>query len=340
MPDSAANSGPSPDLFFQTINAFQRTEALRAAIDLDIFSAIAAGHDTAGDLGKRCGAAERGMRILCDYLVIIGFLAKEDASYSLTPDTAAFLDRGSPTYVGSTIDFLLSPDLLEAFRGLGDAVRRGGTAIEAGGTVSPENPVWVDFARAMAPLMGAAADPVAELLGVRDGDSCKVLDIAAGHGLFGISIARLNPHATVTALDWASVLEVAIENAQSAGVSDRYDTISGDAFEVDLGGGYDLVLLTNFLHHFDVQKCEGLLRKVHASLKPGGRVGTLEFVPNEDRVSPAATATFSLVMLTSTPSGDAYTFSELDAMFRNAGFARSEICDVPRSTQQLVISYR
>jgi 2-polyprenyl-3-methyl-5-hydroxy-6-metoxy-1,4-benzoquinol methylase len=78
----------------------------------------------------------------------------------------------------------------------------------------------------------------------------RVLDIAAGHGLFGIEIAKQNPHARVTGLDWAPVLRVALDNARKAGVQDRYDMLPGDAFEVDFGGPYDAVLLTNFLHHF------------------------------------------------------------------------------------------
>ncbi len=138
-----------------------------------------------------------------------------------------------------------------------------------------------------------------------------------------------NPHVEITALDWKAVLEVAKENAQKAGVADRYSTIEGSAFDVDFGSGYDLVLLTNFLHHFDAPTNETLLRKVHAALADGGRAVTLEFVPNDDRVTPPDAAGFSMMMLTSTPSGDAYTFSELERMAANAGFSRSTIHPLP-----------
>ena len=79
--------------------------------------------------------------------------------------------------------------------------------------------------------------------------------------------------------------------------------------------------MTNFLHHFDAATNTTLLKKVAASLKPGGRVAVLEFVPNEDRVSPPESATFAMQMLGSTPSGDAYTLSQLTAMLNAAGFA-------------------
>jgi hypothetical protein len=140
------------------------------------------------------------------------------------------------------------------------------------------------------------------------------------------------------------VLEVAKENAAAAGVLDRYSTIEGSAFDVDYGdggdgqGGYDLVLLTNFLHHFNAPTNETLLRKVHAALADSGRAVTLEFVPNEDRISPPDAAPFSVMMLGSTPSGDAYTFRELEQMLTNAGFSRSELHQLPPSIQQVVIS--
>src|SRR6185312_1568283 len=121
----------------------------------------------------------------------------------------------------------------------------------------------------------------------------EVLDIAAGHGLFGIAVATQNPAARITAVDWAPVLRVAAANAVRAGVQDRFTERPGSAFDVDFGGPYDAVLLTNFLHHFDPPTCVGLLKKVHAALRPGGRAATLEFVPNEDRVSPPIPASFS-----------------------------------------------
>ena len=136
------------------------------------------------------------------------------------------------------------------------------------------------------------------------------------------------------------MLEVAKANAAKAGVADRYRTLPGSAFDVSFGEGYDIVLLTNFLHHFDPPTNETLLRKVHAALKPGGRAVTLEFVPNEDRITPPESASFAVMMLGSTPSGDAYTFPELEKMMTAAGFGKSEFYQLPPSIQQVVISQK
>ena len=152
-----ASDQPSPQLFFQTINAYQRTEALKAAIELEVFTAIGEGNATAAEIAKRCGASERGMRILCDFLCVMGFLSKDGNRYSLTPDTAMFLDKRSPAYLGGAVEFISSTNLTDAFRNFAETVRRGGTQLEGGGTVAPDNPIWVKFARGMAPMMALPA---------------------------------------------------------------------------------------------------------------------------------------------------------------------------------------
>ncbi len=331
---------PSPALFFDTIGAYQRTEALRAAIELDLFSHVAAGRGTATELAEACQAAPRGIRILADFLTIIGFLHKHGDRYELTDDSRVFLDRASPVYVGDATRFMLAPDLRESFLQLTAAVRRGGTAVSDEGTVSHDNPIWVEFARAMAPLMQMPARLLADLVGGDTGRPLRVLDVAAGHGLYGITIAGRYTQAHVTALDWANVLAVAEENARRAGVDGRYTLRPGSAFDVDWGGPYDIVLLTNFLHHFDVPTCEQLATSAYAALAPGGRALTLDFIPEPDRITPPPTAIFALTMLATTAHGDAYTFEEYQAIFARAGFLRSEFHPLPPTTQQVVVSYK
>ena len=330
----------TPERIFQAVNAFQLSHALSSALELNVFTALAEGHTDAKQLALRCQASERGCRILCDFLTIHGLLTKNGDHWGLSPEASLFLDRKSPAYLGDVVRFLNAPDMMRAYEELPAAVRKGGTALNDQGTLTPENPVWVNFARNMAPMMAGAALDIAGLLGDGAGAPWKVLDIAAGHGLFGIEIAKQNAQAQIVALDWAAVLEVAKENAKNFGVIDRYNTIAGNAFEADLGSEYDLVLLTNFLHHFDRPACVTLLQRCFAALKPGGRVVTLEFIPNEDRVTPPSNAAFSLIMLASTPAGDAYTFSELESMFSEAGFVSTEMKQLQRSPQRLLISQR
>jgi precorrin-6B methylase 2 len=310
---------PSPELFFDTAFAHQRTSALKAAVDLDVFSVIQNGAHTVPAISGQLGAPERGIRILCDYLAIMGFVTKTGDRYELTRDSAVFLTRQSPAYLGGTLRFLCTPEVLRNFSVLTDTIRREAVADE-GNTVADSNPIWVEFARAMPPMMMPAAQAIADILNMQPAARLRVLDVAAGHGMFGITLAQRNPAAEITAVDWASVLTVATENAKSLGVADRYRTIPGSAFDVEYGTGYDVALVTNFLHHFNTDTNVSLLRKIAAASKKGARIVVLEMVPNDDRISPPLPAGFALTMLAGTPSGDAFTFRELEGMLKTAGY--------------------
>ena len=192
VPPPPPQAHPSPS---QTPSASSRPSAptsvpprSSAGIELELFTAIGEGATTAEALAKRTGAAERGVRILADYLVVDGLSPSATGSYGLSPDAAAFLDRRSPMYLGSMSRFLGNPDFVRRFGRLADAVRRGGS-VDENHMVVPEQPLWVEFARSMAPMMAPMAGLVAEAVGRAE----RVLDIAAGHGLFGIAVGRANP---------------------------------------------------------------------------------------------------------------------------------------------------
>ena len=331
-----AGGNPTPERIFNTLNAFQQTEAMKAAIALDLFTAIGEGSSDVRSLASRVHAAERGVRVLCDFLTVKGMLTKTDGHYGLAPDTAFFLDKRSPAYMGTVADFLTNQHSLEAHHRIGDAVRKGGSAMPET-PFEPDDPMWVQFAEVMMPMMHMPAQLMAgELCG--DRPVSKVLDIASSHGMFGIAVAQKSPEAHIYAVDWPKVLEVGKRNAERAGLSERFHQMPGSAFEIDFGTGYDLALITNFLHHFDVPTCTRFLRKIHDALVPGGRVAILEFVPNQDRVSPPVPAAFSLIMLAMTPAGDAYTFDELSQMAKDAGFSEVKQSPTPMGAESLVVA--
>jgi ubiquinone/menaquinone biosynthesis C-methylase UbiE len=334
MPDDEV----SLPLLWETFTGYQRTAALKAAIELEVFTHIAAGAATVDALAARCHAAPRGLRALLSHLAMDGFLTKDGERYGLRATAAAFLDRNAPTYLGSAVNFIAAPTMAEAFSHLTDAVRRGGTAIPEAGSLAPDHPMWVEFARSMAAVAGMSAQLLANVLDIEHAPGGKVLDVAAGHGMFGITLARLNPNVHVTAVDWPNVLAVAEEHARAAGVTARFGTVAGSAFDVAFGGGYDIVLVPNFLHHFDPPTCERFLAKARAALAPGGRVVIVEFVPDDDRGGPADAVRFALAMLVGTPGGDAYTFAEYRTMLRNAGFGRVTLHDLTPSPQRVVVT--
>lgn len=338
MATAPSNARPTPEHIFNTLNAYQQTLALRAAIELDVFTAIADGATDVASIAKKTGAAERGIQTLCNFLTVINFLTKESGRYTLTQESSIFLNKRSPAYMGGIAGFVASNHLMNKFSSLTEAVKKGGCAAEHGDNQEPNDEMWVTFARSMAPLTRSAAEFITQLTGMPQGKTCRILDIAAGHGMYGLTMAKHNPNAQVTAVDWPNVLEVAKENAQAAGVGARFKTQPGSAFDTDLGTGYDYVLLTNIFHHFDQPTCEKLMRRVLAALKPDGQAITLEFVPNEDRVSPRTPAMFSMVMLGSTDAGDAYTLKEYEKMFDNSGFSKTTMHQIPDMPQQVLVS--
>jgi len=330
---------PTPQRIFETLEAFRRTAALRTAIELDVFTAIGKGTAAASEIAERCSASERGIQTLCDYLTMLGFLDKQGQAYSQSADAAAFLDRRSSAYLGdSASEAVGCQAVVSAFTTLTEAVRRGGTALAGGGTLAPEHPVWVAFARAMAVPGVFLARLLADCLGEQAERPSKILDIAGGHGLYGIEFAKRNPRAEVFAVEWPQVLAVARANAERAGVSDRFHAIPGDALSVDFGSGYDLALITNFLP--DLGSTEQLLKRIHSALAENGRVALFELMLNDDRVSPPAAAALNLTLLATTPSGETRTASQLSETLKRAGFRQVEIREVPPAPNRLAIAHR
>jgi len=324
---------PDPGAIFAELRAFERSAALKGAIELEVFTHIDDGATTPEEIAAKAGAAVRGVRILCDFLTLAGHLTKFGDSYGLTMNSQLFLSKRSPSYLGSIADFLAGDHQKEAMWQVVACVRKGGAVTPE--ALEPDSPIWAVFARGMAPMIRTFA--AAAIPHVVQGDTpARILDIAAGHGLWGITALQLNPSAEVTGQDWPTVLEVAVENARKAGVGDRYRTLPGSAFDVDFGTGWDVILEPNFAHHFDVADNVKIFRKIQGALKPGGRIAIIEFVPNEDRVSPPMAAGFALTMLTATPKGNVYTFSEFERMLLAAGFQDVKMVDLAPMPQRLI----
>jgi predicted O-methyltransferase YrrM len=336
LPLAGRGSGISPAQLLEDFLAFQRTLALRAALEMDLFRRIGAGTETASALAEQCGVETRGMRILCDYLTIQGHLSKEEDRYSLPLHSRLYLDATSPAYIGSAVRFLASDSMIQSFCRLTEAVRNGG-ALGRNAILSGDSE-WVAFARAMAPLARPVAQIAAAALGVESNGPMRVLDVAAGHGLYGLAIAARNPAAHIVALDRREVLEVAAENARRAGVPERYHLLAGDVFEVDLEGVYDLILVANLAHHFDRAANTSLFRKCRGALNGAGRLALIDYIANDSRITPAEDAAFALTMLATTERGDVYTFREFSDMLRDAGFREVQRPDVGSLPQWIIVA--
>ncbi len=311
----------SPEKLIGILQSFMGSAALKAGIDLEIFTHISHGADTADKIAAAKGLTPRAARILCDALLAFGVLGKADGRYTLPPAVQMLLVKGSPMYAGGMASLVGNRMIWNEAARLTDIVKAGHTLVEQSAE-TPDNPFWQDFARGsrqMAQMTGpAVADAAAALFGAAG--PAKILDIACGSGFYGFSALKRFPNARLVSVDWPGVLKLAEANARQAGVADRIEFRPADIFKDDLGAGYDLVLAVNIYHHFNVADCVALSRRLFDATARGGAIMLVDFVPDEAREHDRMALAFALTMLIWTREGDTYTLSQYQQMLETAGY--------------------
>ena len=330
------NVHPSPGLLMDAMFAYHLTYAVTTAVELGLFTAIEGGATTPVALAQKCQSDLRATRILLDYLTVKGFLTKTGDAYANTVDTSAFLVQGKQKYLGGITGFMGSPNLIHHCDRLTDTVRTG--TVGEMDTTDPSTTVWKNFATAMGSLMIPVAILVAENVTSPEAGPQTILDVASSHGMYGTFCLLSNRQAKVIANDWPNIVPFSKAGAESFGVGDRLETLGGSAFDVTYPTGLDTILVPNFIHHFDIPTNTKFLRKCFDALKPAGKVVVVEFVVNEDRVSPPMQGAFAIQMLVGTPKGDTYTFAEIAQMLTDAGFGPSSRVDSETIPSTLVIA--
>lgn len=319
----SAQAPLTPEPVMQALTAYWVSGALKAAIELNVFGALAGGARSGAALAAAIGAPERSTVLLADALTATGFLAKQGGSYALTPVSEAFLDPAKPSFFGGMAQIVGSGMMWDAFGRLAEVVRHDGT-LNGQGTLTPDNPFWHVFAEASQAMAFGQGAALAGQLAAQGLTATRILDVAAGTGGYGISFAKAFPGAQVAFADWPGVLEHTRAHAEQHGIADRAAFLPGDLFTAELGEGYDLVLLPNIFHHFDEADCERLAARVREALKPGGAALVVEFMPDEARERAVMPLLFGLVMLASTPHGTVYTAGDYQRILGRAGFTRFE----------------
>lgn len=302
---------------FRALLGYRLAAVVRAAIELDCFSAVAEGKTTAAAVASSRGGTPRSMRILLDAVAASApeLLVKKGMGYALTPVSRTYLVKSRPGYIGPLMPLYGHRRMWDGFYDLGSAVRAGTSVIERNAH-SADQEFWEDFARATAKEAAAKASRMLKLIG-RTPRPCDILDLACGSGMYGATFARHIPDATLTLLDQANVL---VQTRQLVDLPTRY--VEGDLFRTPFGGPYDLIIASHVLHHFDPAECLTLLRKIARALKPGGRLVIQEFIPDERRSKNVQALVFAVTMLVWTRQGDAYCASELRQWLKKAGFRK------------------
>jgi len=336
----SASDHLDPTPIIQMLQANQATAVLKTSIDLGVFAALAAAPGTAEVVAGKIGCPARSTAILLDALSVLGLAVRRDTAYELSPLALAFLVPGAPTYLGETSNIFAGALLWDAFGKLTEAVRAGGSVMDKHAETA-SHPFWETFARSSAALAFPAAGAVAELLEphVAGTEKLRVLDVAAGSGIYGHTLLRF-PTAEVTFLDWPNVLpETRAWGDRLRVDQSRAHYLPGSVFEAELGGPYDVIVASHLYHHFDAATCQSLTRRLAGALSPGGRLCVHDFVTGRGLENPGATM-FSLVMLVWTRSGKAYGQDDYTAWMLEAGLARPSAHPLPGMPTSWLIAQR
>lgn len=327
---------------FQTLLAYKKSALLRTGIELGVFAQLAERPSTADDVAAALDVAPRGARLLLNALAAIDVVVESDGVFGLAPWAAETLDPAREGYLGQLSRILTSRWEWEAMGRLPEAVRRGGPVIA-------ENAEDLDYGyyEEFATHAGAVTRPTVAVMAetlrpwASPQERLDVLDLACGHGMYGFTLAQQHPRARVWSVDNPRVLEIAQKRAARMGVADRVTAVPGDMFEMPLGGPYDLVLITNVLHHHTPQRATELLRRTAAVTRPGGRIVLVGITADDGpvRESPEAHL-FSLLMLVWTDNGEAHSAGTYERMLAEAGYANMRLHRQPNIPMRVIVAER
>jgi C-methyltransferase len=331
---------PSAAPIFQTLFGYQATAALGSGISLGIFDALAAGPRDSTSVAAAVVADERGTRILLDALAALGFVETGSDGYRLTPVSQAFLVSDGTAYLGRLANIFYSDWQWEGFLRLADAVQAGGTAVEGQDLEQPGHPFWDTYVHSWGAAGYPPAAALAEILGpwIAAREPFSSLDVACGDGLYSFILARTQRHVNVTLFDQEHVLVSTRKNAEEHGLLDRATFRAGDMFSADLGGPYDLIIVSNVLHLFGQDQCRELLHRLRAVLKPDGRLAIHEFAPDAGPTEDPVARLFSLVMLVRTHTGQTHTLTDYHRLLTDTGFQPPDIHPLQGQPTSLLLS--
>jgi 2-polyprenyl-3-methyl-5-hydroxy-6-metoxy-1,4-benzoquinol methylase len=302
---------------------------VNAAVQHGIFDNLDKGAKTAQELADAAGVPQRGVRAIANALVGIDLLAKDaDERYSLTPESAAFLVSGKPSFLGRFI-WHTTVQIMPRWTHLAEAVEHGKPV---GGVNHQEGGVefFQQFVEDLFPLSYPSAQALAAELRVAGASSAvSVLDLAAGSGVWSIALAQASPNVSVTAVDWPGVLEVTQRMTARFGVADRYTFVAEDLGLADFGRGHHIATLGHILHSEGEARSRELIGKTFAALAPGGTIAIQEFVVDEQRAKNVMGLIFAVNMLVATDDGDTFTFEEISSWLRETGFVDVRQLDSP-----------
>jgi len=317
----------TPERLMQFAFGYAPPIMISTAVELGIFDALDSGAKSVADLAKSLSASERGLRMLLNGLTGFELLAKDGDRYSLTPESATFLVSSKPAYYGALYRRLCSHQL-HGWLSLADAVRTGHPVQDVVDTAGAGE-FFKELVPSLFPINYAPAQALARALVFPAGQTPRILDLAAGSGVWGIAAAQQHPQARVTGVDLDPVIPITRSMAARFGLESRFDFITGDVLKADLGSGYSVAIIGHLLHGLGVKDSQHLIRRTAAALVPGGTIAIAEYLVNQERSGPPFSLVFALNMLLHSAEGDTFSFEEISGWLNEAGFEKARLLEAP-----------
>jgi ubiquinone/menaquinone biosynthesis C-methylase UbiE len=319
----------SPRPLMRILGDFANSQILDASIEYDFFTFIHKGYQTAEEVAQQAGTDTRATRIVLDSLPALGLIEKRTGKYFLTPTADAFLVKGKPTYVGDFRHVALA--LWDGMANLKESLKTGKplSRLDTGAELQ----VWEKLVLGIIVIAEPAAKALCDLLKIGERKGIKVLDIAGGSSIFGMTILARDPSTQITQLDWPNVNAVAKKLNRERGLDGKIRFIDGEYHSAQIETHhYDLVLASNFCRFESPAGNQKLFAKAYSALKSGGIFVVNDFVPNEERTEPTFALRFSVYTLTHTPEGECWTLSQYSNWLKKAGFSAIETYgDIPKT---------
>ncbi|MDB5292780.1 MAG: aziB2 [Phycisphaerales bacterium] len=319
---------PTPRRILDMAAGYEPALILEAAVRVGVFDALDDRPLTLDEVVARIGCSQRGLRALLNALVGLDLLVRYGNRYALSEESSAYLVSTKPSYQGYMCKHV-SGHLLPRWLRITEAVRTGRPS-RAVNEQNDGGAFFREFVEDIFPMSYDAARALAAELHVAQATRpLSVLDLAAGSGVWSVALAEASRHVHVTAIDWPAVLPATRKVAQRHGVIDRFRFVPGDLMDADFGRDHHIATLGHILHSEGEARSRRLLQKTFDALAPGGTVAIAEFIADEDRTGPPSALIFAVTMLVNTDAGDTFTFGEIAAWLRDAGFAGVREFDAP-----------
>lgn len=336
---------PTPDHLMQIGTGFMASKTLLSAVELELFTVLGADTMSGSEIGGRLGLHPRSKYDFLDALVALGLLDREgdgpEAQYRNTANTAYFLDKSQPAYLGGILE-MANARLYGFWDNLTEALKTGAPQNEAKAGGSFFGVLYSDPMRLeqfLGAMQGIQMGNFFALLDKIDFASATTLcDVGGANGTLCGLAAQRYANLSATAFDLPPVVPVAQRHLEAMGVGARVNVVGGDFFADDLPKA-DIIVMGNILHDWDEGQKKTLIAKAHKALNDGGRFMAIENVIDDARRTNAFGLLMSLNMLIELPGGFDYTGAQFDSWCQEAGFERTEVVPLA-GPASVAIAYR